>query len=142
MNEMSDELEIDDLFRRAFATHRLRVERALGRRRVTAAQYAVLRRMLRQDGASSADLAREEKLTPQTLTVVIRNLSRKRALTRVADQSNARIRRLYLTAAGRALASDCAAQVRPIARRLAAAMPDGGEPVIRAWLQRLLDPQL
>ena len=137
-----DELEIDDLLRRAFATYRLRIERALGRRRVTTAQYAVLRQMSRRDGSSSADLAREERLTPQTMSVVVSNLSRKRALTRAADPSNARIRRLHLTAAGRALASDCADDVRLVARRLAAAIPDGAELVVRAWLKRLADPEL
>ena len=67
---------LDDLLRRAAATHRLAVERALADLGVTLAQYAVLKTLAETPGLSNAEIARAERLTPQTTSLVLANLER------------------------------------------------------------------
>ena len=78
------EAKLDDLLRRAAATHRLAVERALADLGVTLAQYAVLKTVFETPGISNAEIARAERLTPQTTSLVLANLERKRAVLRRA----------------------------------------------------------
>jgi DNA-binding MarR family transcriptional regulator len=58
MGEARAQARIDDLLRRAAATQRLAMERALAGLCVTPAQYAVLRIIAETPGLSNAEIAR------------------------------------------------------------------------------------
>ena len=139
MAEAGSRTEIDDLLRRAAATQRLAMERALAGVKVTPAQYAVLSIIVETPGLSNADIARIERLTPQTTSVIIANLERKRAVARRAHETHGRIRRAQATEAGLRLLGECRERLNGPYRRLAAATPPGGERLIEAWLSRLAD---
>ena len=70
---------VDAALRRAGAAHRIAVERALAPLDVTPAQFAVLQVVADAPGVSSADVARIERLTPATMSVIVANLERKRS---------------------------------------------------------------
>jgi len=141
MVEFGAQSEIDDLLRRAAATQRLAVERALAGVKVTPAQYAVLRIIAETPGLSNADIARIERLTPQTTSLVIANLERKRFVVRRAHETHGRIRRAQATEAGLRLLRECRERLNGPYRRLAAAMPPDGERLVEAWLNRLADAE-
>ncbi len=142
MTEPVGRTEIDDLLRRAAATQRLAVERALAEVKVTPAQYAVLSIIARTPGLSNADIAKIERLTPQTTSVIVANLERKRAVLRRAHETHGRIRRAQATETGLRLLTECRERLRGPSRRLYAAMPPGGESWIEAWLTRLADAEV
>ena len=142
MTEFGAQTEIDDLLRRAAATQRLAMERALAAVKVTPAQYAVLRIIVETPGLGNAEIARIERLTPQTTSVVIANLERKRAVARRAHETHGRIRRAQATEAGLRLLGECRERLRGAYRRLGAAMPEGGETSVKTWLRRLADAEV
>jgi DNA-binding MarR family transcriptional regulator len=142
MAELGAQTEIDDLLRRAAATQRLAMERALAGVKLTPAQYAVLKIIAETPGLSNADIARIERLTPQTTSLVIANLERKRWVTRQAHETHGRIRRAQATEAGLRLLRECRERLRGPYRRLAAAMPPGGERLVETWLSRLADAEV
>jgi DNA-binding MarR family transcriptional regulator len=133
------EARLDDLLRRAAATHHLAVERALADLGVTLAQYAVLKTVFETPGISNADIARVERLTPQTTSLVLANLERKRAVLRRAHERHGRIRRAEATEFGARLLAACRDRLSGHHRRLAAALPAEGGGGVEAWLSRLAD---
>jgi DNA-binding MarR family transcriptional regulator len=142
MAEFGAQAQVDDLLRRAAATQRLAMERALAGVNVTPAQYAVLKIIAESPGLSNADIARIERLTPQTTSVVIANLERKRAVVRRAHETHGRILQAQATEAGLRLLAECRERLRGPYRRLAAAMPLGGQTAIATWLSRLADAEV
>jgi len=133
------EAKLDDLLRRAAATHRLAVERALADLGVTLAQYAVLKTVFETPGISNAEIARAERLTPQTTSLVLANLERKRAVLRRAHERHGRIRRAEATELGARLLAACRDRLSGHHRRLAAALPSEGGGGVEAWLGRLAE---
>jgi len=139
MAENDGGMALDDLLRRAAATQRLGVERALAPIAVTPTQCAVLAVIAAAPGLSNAEVARIERLTPQTTSLVIANLERKRAVARRAHETHGRILRAEATEAGLKLLQECRERLAGHYRRLAAAAPPGGEASIRTWLIRLAE---
>ena len=133
------ETRLDDLLRRAAATHRLSVERALADLGVTLAQYAVLKTVFETPGISNAEIARAERLTPQTTSLVLANLERKRAVLRRAHERHGRIRRAETTELGARLLAACRDGLSGHHRRLAAALPPEGGGGVEVWLGRLAE---
>jgi len=127
---------IDDLLRRASAAHRIAMERALAPLDVTAAQFAVLQVVVDAPGVSSAEVARIERLTPPTMSVIVANLERKSALIRRAHPKNARIQCLVATEAGLELVEKGRAQVQTLRARVAA-MPADVAAAVDTWLRRV-----
>ena len=142
MGEARAQARIDDLLRRAAATQRLAMERALAGLRVTPAQFAVLRIIAETPGLSNAEIARIERLTPQTTSLVIANLERKRWVMRRAHETHGRILRARATEAGLRLLGECRERLGGPYRRLGAAMPEGGERQVETWLTRLADAEV
>ena len=133
------ETRLDDLLRRAAATQRLAVERALADLGVTLAQYAVLKAVAETPGLSNAEIARAERLTPQTTSLVLANLERKRAVLRRDHERHGRIRRAEATEFGAKLLEACRERLIRHHARLAAALPVGGGDGVEAWLGRLVE---
>lgn len=142
MAEVSGRTAMDDLLRRAAAMQRLAVERALADLDVTPAQYAVLSVVAETPGLSNADIARIERLTPQTMSVIIANLERKRVVVRRAHATHGRIQQAEATESGLRLLAECRARLRGPERRLCAATPPGAERLVEAWLTRLAEAEV
>jgi DNA-binding MarR family transcriptional regulator len=128
---------IDDLLRRAAAAHRTAVERELASLKLTPAQFAVLQIVVDAPGVSSADVARIERLTPPTMSVIVANLERKSALIRRAHANNGRIQCLEPTGIGLELTRNGRARVQAQKERILAAMPAEAAAAIDLWLRRV-----
>ena len=128
---------IDDLLRRAAAAHRIAVERELAPLELTPAQFAVLQIVADAPGVSSAEVARIERLTPPTTSVIVGNLERKGAVTRRAHAKNGRIQCLEPTEIGLELMLNGRARAQAQKERILAAMPVEAAAAIDAWLRRV-----
>jgi len=105
---------------------------------LTPAQFAVLQIVAEAPGVSSAEVARIERLTPPTMSVIVGNLERKGALMRRAHPKNGRIQCLEATEMGLELMRNGRALVQAQKERiLAAAMPAEAAVAIDLWLRRV-----
>jgi len=133
------ESELEDLFRRAASQHRAATERALADLDLTPAQYAVLCAVSEAPGISAAEVARLERLTPPTMSVIVANLLRKNALAKRAHPENARVQQLTVTELGAELLSEGEARMKAPQRRILASLPDGAEASVTQWLRAIAE---
>lgn len=80
------------------------VDRRAQRLGLTGAQLRLLSKIRRQEGATQVALANQMEMRPISLSGLIDKLAQQGLVERRADQSDRRLNRVYLTAAGRELA--------------------------------------
>ncbi|QPF88145.1 MarR family transcriptional regulator [Bradyrhizobium genosp. L] len=125
------------LLRQASAASRLSMERTLARLGVTSPQFVVLTMLKAYPGLSGADLARVAILTPQTVSVIIRNLERDGAIRKTPHPVHGRVLQWTLTDHGVTLLDQCRRIAQAQERRLAAGLDDKTERVVRQWLSKI-----
>lgn len=122
------------LLRQAHAAHRIRMERALSVEDMTLPQFSALTMIAAYPGASGADLARLSLLTPQTMSVIVKNLERAGLIRRRAHEQHGRIQNIDITEAGLERLGRCKALVKRIEDELLASLAADDERVVRQWL--------
>lgn len=122
------------LLRQANAAHRLRMERTLAALGLTLPQFTVLTMLRAYPGSSGAELARLALLTPQTLSVILANLSRDGAITRRPHPVHGRIQQVELSPAGEALLAEARHFVRAVEAELTQGLKSKEEAIVRRWL--------
>jgi len=132
-------VEIDDSLRRAAASQRIASERLLAPSDITPAQFAVLQIVAAASGMSSAEVARLERLTPATMSVIVGNLERRGAIARRPHPKNARIQCLEPTRLGLELREGALASIQSLRGRICAAMPIDAASGILVWLERVAE---
>ncbi|MCC8938915.1 MarR family transcriptional regulator [Bradyrhizobium sp. Arg68] len=125
------------LLRQAHGASRLSMERALARLGVTSPQFVVLTMLKAYPGLSGADLARVAILTPQTVSVIIRNLERDGAIRKTPHPVHGRVLQWTLTSHGTTLLEKCRQIAQAQEQRLAASLDAKSEPVVRQWLSKI-----
>lgn len=127
------------LLRQASGLVRGAMERALADLGVTPPQFTVLTMIAAYPGVSGAELARLTFLTPQTITVIVRNLLRGGAIEKTAHAGHGRILQLTATARGLQLLKRCRARVAEVEGRLAGLLGREEERAVRRWLAAVAD---
>ena len=122
------------LLRQAQVAVRNAVEDALVDLGVTLPQFSAMTMLDAYDDLSAADIARLSMLTPQTITVIVRNLERDGLISRAPDPSHGRILRLALTEDGRSMVKKCRKRVDKVETRMVAGLKKKEERLIRTWL--------
>ena len=125
------------LLRQANAASRLSMERELAGLGVTSPQFVVLTMLKAYPGLSGADLARVAFLTPQTVSVIIRNLERDGAIRKTPHPVHGRVLQWTLTSHGTTLLEKCRHIAQAQERRLAASLDAGSEQIVRQWLSKI-----
>jgi DNA-binding MarR family transcriptional regulator len=125
------------LLRQAHAASRLSMERALSGLGVTSPQFVVLTMLKAYPGLSGADLARVAFLTPQTVSVIIRNLERDGAIRKSPHPVHGRVLQWTLTGHGTTLLEKCRQIAQAQEQRLAAGLDAKSERVVRQWLSKI-----
>ena len=125
------------LLRQAQAAVRQRIERALDDLGVTYPQFTVMTMIRSYDGLSGADIARLSLLTPQTVTVIVRNLVRDGLVVREKHATHGRILTLALSADGRTLLTRCRRRLAPIEAAMVGDLSEADERIVREWLVAL-----
>lgn len=106
------------LLKRAELAVRGCVETALAAVDLTPGQYLVLVLLRCGQASSSAELAREMGVKPQSMTDLIASLTRRGAIVRHPDPANNRILRIALTHTGERLYADATEAGRPMEQDL------------------------
>jgi DNA-binding MarR family transcriptional regulator len=88
-------------------------------------------------GISGADLARLTFLTPQTIGVIVGNLEKAGAIARRKHPTHGRALQWVLTAKGEKLLAAARSRAHAMEAKMAALLPKGAEPMVRAWLSAL-----
>ena len=125
------------LLRQANAAVRLTLERALMPLGVTLPQYLVMTMLRAYPGLSGAELARVALLTPQTISLIMRNLQRLHAVERTARAAHGRALPVTLPPPGSELRDAGRARVSAAETRIGAGLRAEDETVIRRWLVAL-----
>lgn len=133
------ERELEDGLRRAAAQQRAVAERALADLDLTPAQLAVLCIVSEQPGLSAAEVARLERLTPPTMSVIVGNLVRKRAVEKRPHPDNARVQQLSVTELGARLYREGAERLLASQRRMRSVLPIGAEALVKQWLRAVAE---
>ncbi|MGH9088849.1 MAG: MarR family winged helix-turn-helix transcriptional regulator [Acidimicrobiales bacterium] len=117
------------LLKRLELAVRAEMDAIAGQFGVTALQYTALSVLHRHPGMSGAQLARRSFVSPQAGSEMIAVLERKGLVARSPDAANRRIRRIDLTAEGRALLVACDREMDALERTMLAGL--GAEDVAR-----------
>ncbi|QEC46402.1 MarR family transcriptional regulator [Baekduia soli] len=102
---MSDQRQLGYELRLAELAWRKSLEGPLRELGLTIPQYSTLRALERAPGASSAELARNALVTPQTMNALVLQLEEAELIARRVSATNLRVLNAELTPAGKALLS-------------------------------------
>jgi DNA-binding MarR family transcriptional regulator len=131
--------DLDDWLRRAGATRRLAMERALAPHEITPAQFVALEYLQHEPGLSGADIARLERLTAPTTSVILSNLERKGLVARKPRAAGGRAQHLELTSAGLQKFADASAAVTNERKRLVKNVDSAFGAALVVWLRKIAD---
>jgi DNA-binding MarR family transcriptional regulator len=114
---------------------RARLDDALARHGVTTTEYMALSELrLRDDGPSSAQLARIAFVTPQAMNLVIRDLEQHGLIRREPDRDGGRVLRTSLTRAGLATLVRCDHSLDDIEQAMLAELDEEDRRVLAGYL--------
>jgi DNA-binding MarR family transcriptional regulator len=122
------------LLRQAHQAFRAAAQAELGSLGLTLPQYSILSVADAEPGLSGAELARDSMLTPQTTNEIITLLVKADLLERRPDARDKRLRRMFVTTAGRDLVARARPVVHVVERRMTASLDDDNLARLRAWL--------
>jgi DNA-binding MarR family transcriptional regulator len=102
----------------------------------TVLQYTALTVLARRDGLTSAELARNAFVTPQSMGDLVTALERRDLVTRHRDPRHARRLLISLTPAGQELLERMESQVRALEERMLDGLTAGERAELRDYLNR------
>lgn len=94
------------------------IEEHLRDESVTGLQYTVMSIVGRGKSLSVADLARTCRVTPQSMSELVRSLEQKGLLVRATDPANRRIMRISLTPVGQEMLTRCDRSMDHLERKM------------------------
>jgi DNA-binding MarR family transcriptional regulator len=103
---------------------------------ITTMQYTALTVLRRRDGLSSAQLARNSFVTPQSMADMVTALEQQGLIVRRRDPDNRRVLLLSLTDAGRSLLAGLDAEVEALENRMAEQLTQRQRHDLEAYLER------
>ncbi|WP_201438115.1 MarR family winged helix-turn-helix transcriptional regulator [Saccharothrix sp. 6-C] len=103
---------------------------------LTVAQYATLLVLDGHPGVSAAELARRCRVTPQTMTTILRNLESADLIARVPHEVHRNVLETRLTEAGRVAFEAADERASAVERRLADEFSEAERETLRALLAR------
>lgn len=122
------------LLRQAQHTLRTAMYQPLAEIGITAAQYSVLSVADAEPGLSGAELARDTMLTPQSVNAIVVHLERAGLLERRPDARDQRLRRIYVSLAGREALAVARPAVWAVERRMVASLTAAEQATLRRQL--------
>jgi DNA-binding MarR family transcriptional regulator len=102
----------------------------------TVLQYTALTVLERRSGLTSAELARNAFVTPQSMGDLVTALERRDLVTRHRDPRHARRLLISLTPAGQELLTRMEPQVRELEERMLGGLANGERAALRDYLNR------
>ena len=115
------------------------VDREVAAWGVSAAQCSILLYIAAGRGDRAADIARDYDYDTGSMTRMVARLAAKRLLRRVPDESDRRVQRLELTAAGRKLTEQMAAMAAKVLNQHLRGFTRSELDQLKSLLRRMLD---
>ena len=103
---------------------------------ITALQYTALTVLARRDGLTSAELARNAFVTPQSMGDMVTTLERRDLVVRHRDPRHARRLLISLTPAGQELLARVEPEVRALEEKMLGGLGAGERAALRDYLNR------
>jgi DNA-binding MarR family transcriptional regulator len=103
---------------------------------ITALQYTALTVLARRDGLTSAELARNAFVTPQSMGDMVTALERRALVVRHRDPRHARRLLISLTPAGQELLARVEPEVRALEEQMLGGLGAGERAALRDYLNR------
>jgi DNA-binding MarR family transcriptional regulator len=103
---------------------------------ITGLQYTALTVLRRRDGLTSAQLARNSFVTPQSMADMVTALQRRGLIVRRRDPDNRRVLLLSLTDTGRSLLAGLDAEVEALGDRMVAGLTQRQRQDLADYLER------
>ena len=103
---------------------------------ITALQYTALTVLARRDGLTSAELARNAFVTPQSMGDMVTALERRALVVRHQDTRHARRLLISLTPAGQELLARVEPEVRALEEKMLGGLGAGERAALRDYLNR------
>jgi DNA-binding MarR family transcriptional regulator len=130
------------LVRHAWLSMRSAVATALAEHELSVPQYGTLLMLNHQSGCTIAEIARKVGTARQSANELITGMERAGLIERQANPHDRRSQLVYLTAAGKSRLAAAAPAVRAVEAELEADFTDADRTAARAWLQRMVDPEV
>ncbi len=118
----------------AFTTMRRGLDASLRDAGLTVPQWRALGFLLHRPGATHSELVRQLEIEAPSVTSLVNGMQRKGWVRQERSQTDARAKRLYLTAAGKRATLEARSACSPVQNRVEELLPAGE----RAELKRLL----
>jgi DNA-binding MarR family transcriptional regulator len=112
---------------------------ALKRVGLTLAQYVALIELKREEGVTSATLARACFVSPQAMMVVLKGMEQQGLIARSANPRHPNIGELHITTEGRKVLSMARTRMDPIEQSVLDAFPPREMAAFRTFLIRFID---
>jgi DNA-binding MarR family transcriptional regulator len=123
----------------AYIAMRREMEASVRKAGVTPTQWQALRVLCYMPGLTHSDLLAHLDIEAPSVTSLVNGMERKGWVRREKSASDARVKRLYLTARGRRLIQGLRQATRPIQQRVAAALTENERDTLRSLLRSLVE---
>jgi DNA-binding MarR family transcriptional regulator len=125
------------LLRRAWYRLRAMGSAVLEPYEITQPQYLALLWITGHEGIIQGDLAVELDSDPNTMSAILRQLDKKKLVTRRKHPTDGRAMSLFATKRGRELVSIIRPQMDRLSGSMLALLPPGHEAAVAEWLEKL-----
>ncbi|MFA5707883.1 MarR family winged helix-turn-helix transcriptional regulator [Mycolicibacterium sp.] len=127
------------LLKQAFYFSLTSVNDAVKSHGVSTAQIGVLRQLANEPGLSGAELARRLLITPQGVQLALNALEKRGLVERKQDPEHGRIRQVFLTDEGRAVAGAVVSDAIAAHERVFGVLSPDEQQQLRALLARIVE---
>lgn len=124
------------LMKRWYSAAKLRLDEIARKQDLTTAEYTMLSFLKRFEPCSAAELAREERITPQAATQQVAQLKAKGLVTSRENEANRRISLITMTGLGRARHAAVSAEARVLEEDMLAGLGEKELDALFAFLAR------
>ncbi len=127
------------LVKLAYFAMRRELEASIREAGITTTQWQALGVLYHMPGLTHSKLMEHLAIEPPSVTSLVNGMERKGWIRHERSPADARVKRLFLTAAGRRLTEKLRGATEPIERRMAAALSDAERETLRTLLRTLVD---
>ncbi|MGA2615834.1 MAG: MarR family transcriptional regulator [Spirochaetia bacterium] len=130
---------VGHLVKLAYIAMRREMDASVRKAGITTTQWQALGVLYHMPGLTHSELVDHMGIEPPSLTSLVNGMERKGWLKRERSETDARVKRLFLTARGRRLIEGLRKATEPIERRMAAALTDSERESLKSLLRTLVE---
>ena len=130
---------VGHLVKLAYIAMRREMAASVRKAGVTTTQWQALGVLYHKPGLTHSELVDHMAIEPPSVTSLVNGMERKDWIKRERSETDARVKRLYLTQRGRRLIESLRKATEPVERRMVAALTDNERDSLKSLLRTLVD---